>query len=147
MDISKASNFERYVHGLAGPERVRHLWKQLDASGEFQLPGPFDIVSGRSTHADRIETIRNIFQAFGVMVDPHTADGIKVGMEKAAPGETLICLETAQPVKFADTLREALGREPVRPKAFKGLEQKPQRVHLMGADAGALKRYIAERAG
>jgi threonine synthase len=145
MDISKASNFERYVHGLAGLDRVHHLWKQLDASGEFQLPGPFDIVSGRSTHADRIETIRRMEREFGVLVDPHTADGIKVGLEKAAPGEALICLETAQPVKFAETLQEALGRVPPRPKAFAGLEERPQRVEVMGADVAALKRLIAER--
>jgi threonine synthase len=134
MDISKASNFERYVYGLAGPQRVRQLWKELDAAGEFRLPPPFDIVSGRSTHADRIEVIRKIFKDFGVMVDPHTADGIKVGLEHAGPGEPLVCLETALPVKFADTLREALGREPGRPPAFDGLEQRPQRVEVVEPD-------------
>jgi threonine synthase len=80
------------------------------------------------------------------MVDPHTADGIKVGLERVGPGEALICLETAQPVKFAETIREALGREPARPRAFEGLEQSPQRVEIMQADAAALKRFIAERA-
>jgi threonine synthase len=146
MDISKASNFERYVHGLVGPARVRELWRELDAAGEFRLPPPFDIVSGRSTHADRLATIRRIHSEFGVMVDPHTADGIKVGLERVEPGETLICLETAQPAKFAETLREALGREPSRPPAFAGLEEKPQRVQVMAVDAGALKRYIAGKA-
>jgi len=146
MDISKASNFERYVHGLAGAERVRQLWQELDAAGEFRLPPPFDIVSGRSTHADRVATIRWLYEQFGVMVDPHTADGIKVGLEHVGPGEPLICLETAQPVKFAETLHEALGREPARPAAFEGLEQRPQRVEVMDADAAALKRYIAEHA-
>jgi len=146
MDISKASNFERYVHWLAGAARVRQLWGELDATGEFRLPPPFDMVSGRSTHADRIGTIQKIFRKFGVMVDPHTADGIKVGLEHAAPAEPLICLETAQPVKFAETLREALGREPARPRAFDGLEQRPQRVEVMDIDASALKRYVAERA-
>jgi threonine synthase len=146
MDISKASNFERYVHGIAGPARVRELWRELDAAGEFRLPPPFDMVSGRSTHADRIETIRKVFREFAVMVDPHTADGIKVGLELAAPGETLICLETAQPVKFAETLHQALGRQPPRPRAFDGLEDRPQRVEVMAADAAALKRFISERA-
>jgi threonine synthase len=146
MDISKASNFERYVHGLAGPARVRELWKALDAAGEFRLTPPFDIVSGRSTHADRLATIRWLYEEFGVMVDPHTADGIKVGLEHVARGEPLICLETAQPVKFAETLHEALGREPARPPAFEGLEQRPQRVQDMDADAVALKRYIAAHA-
>jgi threonine synthase len=145
MDISKASNFERYVHGLAGAARVRELWGQLDGTGEFHLPPPFDIVSGRSTHADRIATIRWMYSELGVMVDPHTADGIKVGLDRVGPGEPLVCLETAQPVKFAETLREALGREPRRPPAFEGLEQKPQRVEVMDADAAALKRHIEAR--
>jgi threonine synthase len=146
MDISKASNFERYVHGRAGAERVRQLWNELAAVGEFNLPGPFDIVSGRSTHADRIATIRWLYSEFGAMIDPHTADGVKVGLEHVGPGEPLICLETAQPAKFAETLHEALGREPQRPKAFEGLEQRPQRVELMEPDAAALERYIAAHA-
>jgi threonine synthase len=146
MDISKASNFERYVHALAGAERVRQLWSELDAVGEFGLQPPFDIVSGRSTHADRIATIRWLYSEFGVMVDPHTADGVKVGLDHVGADKPLICLETAQPVKFADTLREALGREPARPQAFEGLEQRPQRVEVMDADAAALKRYIAAHA-
>jgi threonine synthase len=145
MDISKASNFERYVHGRAGPARLRELWHSLDAAGEFRLPPPFDIVSGRSTHADRIETIRTVFRKFAVMIDPHTADGVKVGLEYRG-AEPLICLETAQPVKFAETLREALGRDPGRPKAFEGLEERPQRVEVMDADAAVLKRYIEARA-
>jgi threonine synthase len=145
MDISKASNFERYVHGLVGAARVRELWAALDAHGEFRLPPPFDIVSGRSTHADRLATIRQVYEQFGVMIDPHTADGVKVGREHAAAGEPLVCLETALPVKFAETIQEALGRQPARPKAFEGIEQRPQRVEVMDADAAALKRLIAER--
>jgi threonine synthase len=146
MDISKASNFERYVHGIAGAARVRQLWSELDAAGEFSLQPPFDIVSGRSTHAERIATIRWLYSQFGVMVDPHTADGVKVGLGHVGAGEPLICLETAQPVKFAETLHEALGREPARPAAFEGLEQRPQRVELMEPDAAALKRYISAHA-
>ncbi|HEX6157353.1 MAG TPA: threonine synthase, partial [Burkholderiales bacterium] len=146
MDISKASNFERYVHALVGAERTRALWSELEARGEFRLSPPFDIVSGRSTHADRIATIQKVFKESGVMVDPHTADGIKVGMEHAVAGEPLVCLETALPVKFAEVLVEALGREPGRPPAFEGLERRPQKVEVIERDAQALKRYIAERA-
>ena len=147
MDISKASNFERYVHGLGGAGKVRQCWGELAAKGEFRLPPPFDIVSGRSTHADRIATIRWLYSQFGVMVDPHTADGVKVGLERVGKGEPLICLETALPVKFADTLREALGHDPERPQAFEGLEQRPQKVEVIERDAEALKRYIAAHAG
>jgi len=144
MDISKASNFERYVFELVGRDgaRVRLLWRQLEEKGEFALKPGAEFVSGRSTHADRLRTIRTVFETHRVMIDPHTADGVKVGLEHREPGVPLICLETALPVKFADTVREALGREPQRPAELVGLEARPQRFEVIPADAERLKRYI-----
>ncbi len=147
MDISKASNFERYVSDLVGRDgaRVRDLYRRLDTRGEFDLPrSDSEFVSGRSTHADRLRTIKQVYDRFDVMIDPHTADGAKVGLEKREAGIALICLETAQPAKFAATLREALGREPHRPKGFENLENLPQRFTVMERDATAIKRYIEQ---
>ncbi len=147
MDISKASNFERYAFDLVGRDaaRVRQLWRRLDADGEFALPRQPQsaFVSGKSTHADRIATIRAVFKKHRVMIDPHTADGVKVGLGQREPGVPLICLETAAPAKFSATLREALGREPERPAGLRGLERLPQRFTLIKPDAAAVKRYIA----
>jgi threonine synthase len=153
MDISKASNFERYVFDLVGrdPARVKDLWRRLDAEGEFDLShSPYwprvarsGFVSGKSAHSDRISTIRAVFEKYRLMIDPHTADGVKVGLGYRELGWPLICLETALPVKFAATLREALGREPERPAEFRDLERLPQRFTLIEPDAGAVKRYIA----
>jgi threonine synthase len=142
MDISKASNFERYVFALAGAARVDELWRQLEERGEFTLPPGDEFASGKSSHADRIATIRWVFSQYGVVIDPHTADGVKVGLEHARPGEALICLETAAPAKFAATIREALGREPDLPRGFENLEKLPQRVTVLDKDAAALKEYI-----
>jgi threonine synthase len=153
MDISKASNFERYLYDLvdADAARVKDLWRRLDAEGEFDLShspywprvaqSPF--VSGKSTHADRIATIRLIHSKYGAMIDPHTADGVKVALAHREPGVPLVCLETAQPAKFAPTLREALGREPERPAEFRDLERLPQRFTVIEPDAEAVKRYIS----
>ena len=142
MDISRASNFERYVFALAGPAKVDELWRKLDAEGEFKLAPGDEFASGRSTHADRIATIRWTFSQYGVVIDPHTADGVKVGLEHARPGETLICLETAAPAKFGATIREALGRDPERPLGFENLESLPQRFTVIERDVAALKRFI-----
>jgi threonine synthase len=152
MDISKASNFERYVFDLVGRDgaRVKELWRRLDRDGEFDLSHSAyyrlvpqtGFVSGRSAHADRIATIRNIYSKYNTMIDPHTADGVKVGLEHREPLVPLICLETALPAKFAHTIRAALGREPERPSEFADLEKRPQRFKVVPKDAGALKRYI-----
>ena len=146
MDISRASNFERYVFALAGAAKVDELWRHLESEGEFKLAPGDEFVSGRSTHADRIATIRWIFSQYGVVIDPHTADGVKVGLEHSRPGEALICLETAAPAKFGATIREALGRDPERPAGFANLEALPQRVTVLERDVAALKGFI-ERHG
>jgi threonine synthase len=156
MDIAKASNFERYVYDLLERDgaRVRALWAELDARGAFDLSrSPYfrnitetGFVSGRSTHADRIATIRAIHARTGVTVDPHTADGIKVGLEHREAAVPLVCLETALPAKFAETIREALGHDPERPAGFEDLESLPQRYELIEADAEAVKRFIAAHA-
>jgi threonine synthase len=155
MDISNASNFERYVFDIVDrdPATVRMLWEQLGHGG-FDLSGTphaarvraSGFVSGKSTHADRIATIRDVATRFGVVIDPHTADGVKVGRELAARGLPLICIETALPAKFAATIREALGREPDRPPSFVGLEARPQRVTVLPADVSRVKAFVAERA-
>jgi len=157
MDISKASNFERFVFDLVGRESatIRELWGRIDSGGAFDLSrmghfahiADYGFVSGTSCHADRLATIRSVWDRFGVMVDTHTADGIKVGLENSTSGIPLICLETALPIKFEDTIREALQREPERPGAMDGLEDLPQRFAVMPVDAQAVKDYIAARAG
>jgi threonine synthase len=156
MDISKASNFERYVYDLVGADggRLRDLWRRLDAENEIDLANsPYygrvrdtGFVSGRSSHADRLATIRQIHAKYGVMIDPHTADGVHVALKYREPGVPLLCLETALPVKFAETIREALGREPERPAEFAGLEERPQRYEVIDADVALLKRHIAAAA-
>ena len=154
MDISKASNFERYVCDLIGRDgaRVRALWKALDMEGEFDLSAhaariaASGFVSGKSTHADRVATIRRMHQRYGVVVDPHTADGITVAERHREPGVPMICLETAQPAKFAETIREALGRDPERPAELERLESLPQRFEVIEPDAETVKRYIARHA-
>jgi threonine synthase len=156
MDISKASNFERYVYDLVDRDAavVRDLWRQVDRDGGFDLSEtPYwprvaasGFVSGRSTHADRIATIRDVHARDGVVVDPHTADGIKVARERRESGVPMVCIETALPAKFAATIREALGRDPERPAAFADLESRPQRSTRMPADVDRIKAYIAAHA-
>jgi threonine synthase len=157
MDISNASNFERFVFDLVGRDAalVNELWSKVDAGGEFDLAGTpyfakvkeYGFVSGSSIHADRLATIRRVYQDYGVMIDTHTADGLKVGLENRQAGVPLVCLETALPVKFAETIREALGRDPDYPPGCENLESLPQRFEVMDADAGAVKAYIAQHTG
>ena len=153
MDISKASNFERFVFDLLGRDgaRVAQLFGPgLAKSGGFQLTpeetariAGFGFVSGKSTHADRLATIRRTWADHQDMLDTHTADGLKVARDHLQPGVPMIVLETALPAKFAATIEEALGRPPLRPAALEGIESLPKRFVAMSADVAQVKAYIA----
>ncbi len=154
MDISKASNFERFIFDLVGrdAQRTRDLFaSQLGRQGAFTLSASefarlpeFGFVSGSSTHADRLATIAQTWQQARVMIDTHTADGLKVGREHARDAVPMIVLETALPAKFAEAIREAIGIDPERPTHLRGIEQLPKRFKVMPVNAQAVKDYIAE---
>jgi threonine synthase len=103
----------------------------------------FGFASGRSTHADRLATIREADARFGEVIDTHTADGLKVARAHLSDALPMIVLETALPIKFAETIVEALGRAPLRPPGFDGIEDRPRRVQVMPADVTAIKAYIS----
>ncbi|MFM9967110.1 MAG: threonine synthase [Burkholderiales bacterium] len=152
MDISKASNFERYVLDLLGRDSaaLAKLWSSVEKEGVFDISksvafrqiAETGFVSGSSTHADRLATIRTLWEKYGVMIDTHTADGVKVALEHREAGVPLVCLETALAAKFADTIREALHREPNRPAAYLDIESLPQRFEIMDADPDDVKAFI-----
>ena len=156
MDISKASNFERFVFDLLGRDgaKTKDLFHaQVNTQGLFDLSADaafkdaatqYGFVSGKSTHADRLATIQDVFAKHGVMIDTHTADGVKVAREHFTPGVPMIVLETALPIKFAETIVEALGREPDRPAKFIGIEALPKRVVTMPADVAQIKAFIVQ---
>jgi threonine synthase len=153
MDISKASNFERFVFDALGRDatRTRELFAEVETRRVFALTpaerdriGAFGFVSGRSTSADRLATIRDVHERFGEIIDPHTADALKVAREQRDESTSMIVLETALAAKFNATIRAAIGRDAPRPERLAGLEAMPQRVQTLPADVAALKAFIAE---
>ena len=156
MDISKASNFERFIFDLTGRDgaKVAALWQTVESGGSFDLNADglfakvadFGFTSGASSHADRLATIRLIWEKYQTMIDTHTADGLKVGLEHREAGVPLVCLETALPAKFEDTIVEALGRKPERPAGLEDIEALPQRVEVVDADIAAVRALIERHA-
>jgi threonine synthase len=162
MDISKASNFERFIFDLLDGDAVRvaALFKKVETEGGFDLSGKpgsdgnefakvaqFGFESGKSVHADRLHTIRAVEKEFGITIDTHTADGIKVALEHIQEGVPMIVLETALPAKFNETIQEALGRDAERPAGFDNIEALPQRFDVMTSDVATMKAFIATHTG
>ena len=162
MDISKASNFERFIYDLVGrdSERTHALFRKVDTHGGFDLSGgpgadgdewrragDYGFVSGKSTHLDRLDTIRMAFDDYGITVDTHTADGLKVAREHMTPGVPMIVLETALAAKFNETILEALGMDAERPRGFENIEALPQKFVVMQPNVEEMKSFIAAHTG
>jgi len=148
MDISKASNFERFIADLFGRDgaRVRAAFTapafEIPATDRERVATEFGFASGSGSHADRLATIRSCQQRYGRLIDPHTADGLKVAVELRQPGVPMIVLETALPAKFAETIVEATGAQPPRPAGLEGIENLPKRVQVVDADTGQVRAVI-----
>jgi threonine synthase len=158
MDISKASNFERFVYDLLGrdPKALKALWQDLAANGQFDLSEDprfkrveedFGFQSGSSNHQNRLDTIKEVFARTGTLIDTHTADAVKVARDLVEPGVPMVILETALAVKFAETIEEATGQTPPVPAQFLGIEKLPQRVVEMPISVEQVKTFIAENTG
>nr|WP_314900510.1 threonine synthase [uncultured Deefgea sp.] len=155
MDITKASNLERFVFDLIGrdAERLAAMWKSVETGSGFELTADefatmrdtYGFKSEASNHADRIAHIREVFEKYGVQIDPHTADGVKAAKAHRNPAVPMVIMETALPAKFEDTMQEALKQAPFRPKGLAGLEALPQRFDAIEADAALIKAYLVGR--
>jgi threonine synthase len=157
MDISKASNFERFVFDLMGRDAAKTaaLMEGVAKRGGFDLSGTpefaaaatkYGFLSGASNHAHRMATVRDVAGRYGVVIDTHTADGVKVARENLRAGVPMLVLETALPAKFAETIEQALNAPAPRPAGFEGLEELPKRFDVMDANVAKMKAYIQARA-
>ncbi len=151
MDISKASNFERFVYDLMHQDgtKVKALWEQLAVNGYFDLSeekhrfeAEFGFLSGASSHQDRLDTIKSVYEESGLIIDPHTADGVKVARENLHDGVPMLVLETALPLKFADTIQEAIGVKMELPEHLADLMDLPQYVEVMDNDVEQVRAYL-----
>ena len=155
MDISRASNFERFVFDLVGQDgaRVAALWKELGENGYFdlsslkpELEARYGFVSGVSTHANRLATIKALHESTGVLIDPHTADGVQVARDFVEPGIPMLVLETALPAKFSETIQEAIGQPAPAPEHLRDLAALPQKVEIMDCSVEVIRKYIQDHA-
>ena len=157
MDISKASNFERFVYDLVGKDsaKVRECWASVDKGGAFDLKAlmpkldDYGFVSGSSNHQNRMQTIRDAHAKYNVAIDPHTADGLKVALDyfnqpQRDTNKPMLVLETALPAKFEEAMVEALGTIPPRPDSLRGIESLPQKFTVMDVDVSAIKNFMVQ---
>ena len=154
MDISKASNFERFIFDFLNRDTplTNDLFStQLRDRGEFSLAAQPDFkhinekygfVSGKSSHQNRLDCINQVYSSYGRIIDPHTADGVNVARSYLIPNEPMVVLETALPIKFSETIYEAIHQLPEIPAKFKDLTKLDLKYTVLPPDINLIKNYI-----
>ena len=149
MDIASASNFERFIFDLTGRNggKVSDLWSNLKNTGSFDgsallRSDTSGMRSGSASDEEVIETIQSVYKKYKIAIDPHTAVGVHVGFQLHKENQILIVDETAQPAKFADTIKEALGFEAPIPRGLEKLVELPEHTTRIDPDAEQIKKFI-----
>jgi threonine synthase len=151
MDIQVASNFERYLYLHFGGDsaRLKAFIAEFSRTGTacLERAGAVDprIVAGSAGTEETLATIREIHDRFGYVVDPHTAVGIAVGRRLAA-SRPLVCLATAHPAKFPESVDQAIGRAVARHPRLDALAAAKTRKTVLPADVAAVEHFIAAHA-
>lgn len=156
MDIAKASNLERFVFDLMNRDgaQIQALWGKVDNAEGFDLSAKlhdihhiFGFTAEKSTHQERIKTIREVYESDADLIDPHTAAGVCVARKLREANEKIVCMETALPAKFAETMCEALGQHFVvpRPARWDNIEDEPQKVTVLSNNSDVVKMLIREQ--
>lgn len=155
MDISKASNFERLLYDLleGDAKEVSAFMREFQHTGracfaDFGISPTalkdkgFD--SGSSSHSDRIKAIQWVYNHSGIIIDPHTADAVTVARQKHTDTDVpMVAMSTALPVKFEETIHEALGFVPKRETRFERLEEKGSAGFVeLEVSTDAVKNYL-----
>jgi threonine synthase len=90
-----------------------------------------------------LDTIREVHDRHGVLVDPHTAVGIAAALSQRTSTEVpMVCVATAHPAKFPDAVERATGIHPPLPERLADLFEREERFEVLPADLAVLERHV-----
>lgn len=152
MDIQVSSNFERLLFEMNGRDggmtadqlqrfRDRGLLNVEQDQYEKWIAPTFR--AARANDHDTLSTIRSVYEETGMLIDPHTAVGVKAARELAEDGVTMLTLATAHPAKFPDAVERATGVRPELPEHLADLFSKPERTNDLPNDLAAVETFVA----
>jgi threonine synthase len=133
MDVGNPSNFERLR--AVFNNKVEHMREWIEGV--------------RVTDAETRETIRQIYEESGLLIDPHTAVGVLASRryrQRSGFSGHILTLATAHPGKFADVIQEVTGASPELPTTLREALSKQKHSilrepHLEDFKALLLQRY------
>ena len=154
MDIQVSSNFERLLFEMNnrdGAMTAQQLQRFRDRGALAVEQDQFDqwiaptFRAARATDHDTLSTIRSVYESTGMLIDPHTAVGVKAARDFAEDGVPMLTLATAHPAKFPDAVERATGERPTLPEHLADLFDRPERTTQLPNDLATVEAFVANR--
>jgi threonine synthase len=147
MDIQISSNLERLLFELLDRDGARTAELMLRFRDVGSVEAPRDPVFGAARVDDRetIDVIRDVYERYGYLADPHTAVGIGAARKAGSYGERIVCLSTAHPSKFPDAVRKATGVDPPIPERLAAALEGDEDYDVLANDVDVVKRFVRDR--
>ena len=150
MDIQISSNFERLLYDYIKDEKknVSNFFRELSINGKFNISKKLlkkilmFFSGGKLSDKMTKNMIKNLYENYGIIVDPHTAVGIGVGRALSKKQEKTIYLATAHYGKFINTINESLNRKNQLPLALKKLNDKKEKFNVFENDIQKIEQFI-----
>ncbi len=152
IDISIASNFERYLFEVMGRDSaaLRQTMDSFANSGKLPTLSKPQMAQVRNTFAafsanetEITATIKAAWQGHGILLDPHTAVGLYATREYQKTTDALVVtLATAHPAKFPDAVEKATNQRPDLPLELRHILAATEDSSLVDNSAEQLKNFI-----
>ena len=154
MDIAVSSNFERLLFdlydrdGLALADLMNKMADRTQSVelSEEKLAKARALFDSQAVNEDEtVETMKQVFDETGYLLDPHTAIGVKAAREcRRSTNIPMITLGTAHPVKFEDAVNRGGFDMPTLPHHLADLMEREERLDVLPADLSTVQDFIAQ---
>jgi threonine synthase len=152
MDIQVSSNFERLLFEMNnrdGAVTAAQLGRFRDRGSLVVEPDQYEqwiaptFRAGSASDHDTLSTMRSVYEHSGILLDPHTAVGVKVARDYAEEGIPMLTMATAHPAKFPDAVERATGERPALPPHLANLFDLPEHTSALPNDLAAVQAFVA----
>jgi threonine synthase len=145
MDIQVSSNLERLLFELLDRDgaRTAELMMRFREIGSVEAPRDTAFAAGRIDDRETLDVIRDVYERYDYLIDPHTAVGIGAARKVGRDDERIVCLSTAHPAKFPEPVRKATGIEPPVPERLAAALEGEERYEVLSNDLDLVKSYVS----
>jgi threonine synthase len=153
MDIQVASNFERLLYDILNEDskQVMKIMKNFESKNSLSIKKNTNekiLESFKSFSINQkrtLEVIRNVYEKYNIILDPHTAVGFAASLDYLGENNkehTVVSLATAHPAKFSNAVLKAIGKKPILPKKYENIFELEERCEILDNNYKLVKDFI-----